>query len=138
VVITNASPQISDTVIDKGLFNGIDIIVVDGDNAGPVFDHVEVADSHCGFHVNSGSGMTIRNSYIHHNAYAMMVEGLVDGVFTHNNFMDNAVNLGACFGETVDAEQNYFQGAPQDGSCTNITFGASVSTPYTSDVGPRP
>src|SRR4051812_13593463 len=49
IEVVDASPRITDTVVDKGAFNGVDMIVVGGANAAPVFDHLEVADSHCAF-----------------------------------------------------------------------------------------
>jgi parallel beta-helix repeat protein len=137
-VLISGSPRITDTVIDKGEYGGIDIIVISGAASAPVFDHVEVADSHCGFHVNDGSGITITNSNIHHNAFAMMLEGSQNSVFTHNNFQDNTFNLGSCAGATANAQQNYFAGSPVDGSCTSLTIGTSAAAVYSSDVGPRP
>ena len=67
------SPQITNTSVTQGLFGGVDMIVVGGGHSAPLFDHVEVADSHCAFHFDESTGATITNSFIHHNAYGFMV-----------------------------------------------------------------
>jgi hypothetical protein len=137
VAVTDASPRITDTVVTQGAFNGVDMIVVDGDSSAPVFDHLEVADSHCAFHFNGGNGATITNSFIHHNAYGFMVVGSTSGHVVHNNFQDNAVNIGTCAGGSTEVKDNYFGGPPFDRSCIRLMVtGAAPSTPYATGVGP--
>jgi len=96
-----------------------------------------VADSHCAFHVGDAAGMTLIHSYVHHNAYAIMAGSEPAAVFSHNNFQDNSVNIGACGTIVADVQENYFAGAPFDDSCA-LTAASSASAPYTADVGPRP
>jgi len=138
-VSISGSPHLVDTVMDKGVYNGFDFVVIGGDTSAPVFDHVEVADSHCAFHVGDAAGMTLTHSYVHHNAYAIMAGSEPAAVFSHNNFQDNSINIGSCGTITADVQENYFAGEPfGDGSCPTLTAGTSASTPYTADVGPRP
>jgi hypothetical protein len=139
LAISSASPHITDTLVDQGAYGAVDIITVDGATSGPVFDHVEVSDSHCAFHANQGSGLTISNSYVHHNAYGIMAIGATGTMISHSNFQDNSINVGSCVttasGQLAD---DYFQGQPVDVSCGQFRLQNAVTAPYTTDVGPRP
>lgn len=137
-VAISGSPHLVDTVVDKGIYGGLDLVVIGGAGSAPVFDHVEVADSHCAFHVNDAAGMTLTHSYVHHNAYAIMAGSQPAAVFSHNNFQDNSINIGSCGAITADVQENYFAGEPFDGSCLTLTAGSSAIAPYAADVGPRP
>lgn len=137
LAIANASPHFTNVVVDKAQYDGIDMIVVDGDNAGPVFDHVEVADAHCAFHFNAGRGITITNSYVHHSSYGMMVNGALAGHVVHNNFEDDMVNIGSCSGGSLEARDNYFAGVAFDDTCAQLSVtGTAPPKAYTTDVGP--
>jgi len=139
IAVTDASPRITDTVVTQGAFNGVDMIVVDGESSAPVFDRLEVADSHCAFHFNTATGATISNSFLHHNAYGLMVVSSAAGHVVHNNFQGNQVNIGTCSGGTTEVKDNYFDGPPFDRSCTRLAVtGASPSAPYGAGVGPTP
>jgi hypothetical protein len=140
IFVSSASPQISDSSITQGLFQGVDMIVVGGVSSAPIFDHVEVADSHCAFHFDAGTGVTIRNSFVHHNAFGLMVEGSQAGHVVHNNFEDNDFNIGSCAGGSTEVADNYFAGLPfGDGSCDNLSVtGVTPPGAYTTGVGPTP
>jgi len=140
VLINNASPQITNTSVTQALFGGVDMIVVGGSASAPVFDHVEVADSHCAFHINQSTGAVITNSFIHHNAYGFMVIDSQSGHFNHNNWEDNEVNIGTCeSGISDEVADNYFAGDPfGDGTCTSLAVtGATPAVPYATGVGPQ-
>ena len=126
--------------MNQALYNGVDYVVVGGGTSAPVFDHVEVADSHCAFHFNDGSGAVISNSNVHHNAYGLMVIGSVNSQVDHNNFEDNSVNIGSCGGGSAVVSNNYFAGDPfGDGSCPDLVVtGVTPPGPYTTGIGPRP
>ena len=137
--VENASPHIIDTLVNLGAYGAEDLIVVNGASAAPVFDHVEVSDSHCAFHVNDGSGLTISNSYLHHNAYGIMPGGSTGTVISHTNFEDNLINVGSC--DTTATGQliaDYFQRQPADDSCLQLRLTNVVTAAYTTDIGPRP
>jgi hypothetical protein len=139
VFVSGGSPKLVDTVVSQGEYNGVDMIIVSGASAAPVFDHLEVADSHCAFHFNQGAGATISNSFIHHNAYGLMVGGSLNNQIVHNNFEDEAINIGSCAGTaSAQVTGNYFVGSPFDGSCQSLTASGTVTAPHTVDVGPRP
>jgi len=139
VFISNASPHITDTSVTQGVYLGVDLIIIGGANSAPVFDHVEVADSHCGFHIGESGGAVITNSWLHHNAYAFMLGASVAGHINHNNFQDNLVNLGTCYGTSLEVKDNYFEGAAFDDTCGNLTVtGTAPAGPYTTGVGPQP
>jgi hypothetical protein len=141
VLINNASPQITNTSVTQGLFGGVDMIVVGGSGSAPLFDHVEVADSHCAFHFNESTGATITSSFIHHNAYGFMVIGSEAGHFNHNNWEDNQINIGTCEGGISDeVAGNYFAGTPfGDGTCDSLTATGTATAPYANSVvGPQP
>ena len=125
----------------EGLFQGVDMIVVGGAASAPLFDHVEVADSHCAFHFDTSTGATISNSFVHHNAYGFMVIGSTAGQVLHNNFEDNDINIGSCgLAASLVVAANYFVGEPfGDGSCTTLSVtGVTPPGPYTTGVGPTP
>jgi hypothetical protein len=140
VLINNASPQVTNTSVTQGLFGGVDMIVVGGASSAPLFDHVEVADSHCAFHFNESTGATITNSFVHHNAYGFMIIGSEAGHFNHNNWEDNEINIGTCEGGIADeVADNYFAGeAFGDGSCSSLAVtGTTPAAPYTTGIGPQ-
>lgn len=139
ITIDSASPHITDTVVDQGLYGGVDLVIINGATSAPVFDHIEIADSHCAIHMNVSAGLTLTNSYIHHNTYAFMMYSSTGNVFTHNNFTDNTINLGTCVPTTTaQVTGNFFQGAPPaDTSCTSLEITGNAAAAYT-DVGPRP
>jgi hypothetical protein len=139
ILVDSASPHIVDTLVNQGAYGAEDLIVVNGSSAAPVFDHVEVSDSHCAFHVNDGSGLTISNSYLHHNAYGIMPTGSTGTVILHTNFEDNLINVGSC--DTTATGQltaDYFQRQPIDESCLQFQLTNVVTAAYTTDIGPRP
>jgi len=141
VLINNASPQITNTSVTQGLYNGVDMIVIGGTASAPLFDHVEVADSHCAFHFNESTGATISNSFIHHNAYGMMTFESQSGHFNHNNWEDNSIHIGTCqSGISDEVAGDYFDSAPfGDGTCDSLTATGTATAPYaTSVVGPQP
>jgi hypothetical protein len=139
VLINNASPQVTNTSVTQGLFGGVDMIVVGGASSAPLFDHVEVADSHCAFHFNESTGATITNSFVHHNAYGFMVLDSQSGHFNHNNWEDNEINIGTCEGGNADeVADNYFAGEAFDGSCSSLAVtGTTPAAPYATGVGPN-
>lgn len=139
VLVNNASPTLSDTVLDQGL--GSDIVIVSGATSKPVFDHLEVTNAHCAFHFNGGAGVTVSNSFVHDNAYAFMISGSVNTQITHNNFIANGINLGTCNPTaTAQVTGNYFGGLPpfNDGTCSSLAATGTTTVPYTAGVGPRP
>jgi hypothetical protein len=139
VFVSNASPRITDTAVTQGLYLGVDMIIVGGGNSAPVFDHVEVADSHCAFHINESGGTVITNSWLHHNAYAFMLGASLAGHINHNNFQDNLVNLGTCAGAAFEVKDNYFEGAAFDDTCAALEVtGVTPAGPYTTGIGPQP
>lgn len=141
VLINNASPQITNTSVTQGLYNGVDMIVIGGSASAPLFDHVEVADSHCAFHISESTGLTISNSFVHHNAYGMMTFESQSGHLNHNNWEDNSIHIGTCVsGISDEVAANYFDSAPfGDGSCDSLTATGTVTVPYaTNVVGPQP
>jgi hypothetical protein len=140
ISVTNASPRITDTLVDRGHYGVVDSIVVNGITSAPYFDHVEVSDTHCAFHINDSTGATISNSYVHHNAYGLMVGASTRAQILHNNFLDNTVNIGSCAGVATSGSvnDNYFAGTVFDSSCISLVSSGNAPAPYTTDVGPRP
>src|SRR5262249_8988945 len=96
-MVNNASPHVTDTLFDHGS-QGSDYIVIGGTGSAPVFDHIEVTQSHCAFHINQGMA-TISNSYVHGNAYAEMLESSTT-TWQNSNLENNQINIGDCFGGT--------------------------------------
>jgi hypothetical protein len=131
--VMNASPHITDTVFDHGSM-GSDYIIVNGTGSAPVFDHIEVTQSHCAFHNNQGMA-TITNSYIHGNAYALMLESSMTS-FQNSNLENNGIEIGDCFGGTATLTGCYVQGTTFSGT-TCGSANSPAAAPLTG-VGPRP
>jgi hypothetical protein len=140
VSVNNASPRIIDTLVDRGSYQIVDSIIVSGATSSPYFDHMEVADTHCAFHFAGSTEATISHSYLHHNAYGMMVGSSPKVQILNNNFLDNSVNIGSCAPVvTGDVNDNYFAGMPFDSTCVGLlALNRVAPAPYASDVGPRP
>lgn len=139
VSITGASPMLSDVLLDNAN-GGVDMVVVNGGTSSPQFDHMDIAQSHCAFHFNAGTGIKITNSNVHGNAYALMVEASAGTVVSGSNLYANAsVNIGACSGGSVSASGNYYSGitAAFDGSCSTMQNTNPVSS-MISTAGVRP
>lgn len=136
VVISDASPRISDTLIDNAN-GGTDMVAVNGVTSGPVFDHVAVQGSHCAFHLNGGIQVTVTGSLVKDNVYGMMVVGSKNTVVSGNNFTQNNINIGSCTTGSVTATGNFFVGEIFDASCANQTVTGAQNSPLPA-VGPRP
>jgi hypothetical protein len=110
--IMDASPTVTDFKAAGGN-GGQDSIIVNGTSASPQFDHVEVTSYHCAFHFNSGKGISITNSNIHDNYYAVMVSSVAPFTFMNSNLTGNqTANIGDCStGAAVTATGNYYGGA---------------------------
>ncbi len=140
IVVDNASPHLSNTLVDKGN-TGMDFITVNGGT--PVFDYMDITSCHCAFHFNAGTGITISNSNIHGNAYGLMVEGSTTNSIVHNNFTANNPNIGDCGGgSSATVKDNYFQGPAFAANCPKLTSttpaGAAYPLTGTGAVGPQP
>jgi hypothetical protein len=140
VGIDAASPVFTDTVVNNGFMSGIDMIVISGAGAAPMFDRMEVADSASAFTFSGGAAATISNSFIHHNAYGVTMGNSTASHIVGNNFQDNGVNIGACTVAGTEVKDNYFAGAPFDDTCNTWlkVTGTTPATPYTTGVGPMP
>ena len=132
-MIMNASPHVTDTVFDHGSM-GSDYIIVNGTGSAPVFDYIEVTQSHCAFHANQGM-LTVTNSYIHGNAYALMLESSMT-TFQNSNLENNGINIGDCFGGTATVSGSYVQGTLFSG--TNCGSSSNMATAPLTGIGPRP
>ena len=132
-LVNNASPHVTDSIFDHGS-QGSDYIIVGGTGSAPVFDHVEVAHSHCAFHANQGN-VTISNSYVHDNAYAEMLESSMT-TWQNSNLQNNGINIGDCFGGTATVTGCYAQGTLFSGTTCGSSSGMAGAP--LSGVGPRP
>ena len=132
-MVNNASPHVTDTVFHHGSM-GSDYIIVGGTGSAPIFEYIEVANSHCAFHNNAGV-VTVSNSYIHNNAYALMLESSMTN-FSTTNFENNQINIGDCFGGTASLNGCYVQGTTFTG--TNCGSASSPAGSPLTGVGPRP
>lgn len=133
--ITDASPEITDTLIDNSNQN-TDMIHVQGTSSAPVFDHTDISNAHCSLHFAQGTNCTIRNSNLHDVQYGLMVLASKGTSITHNNFQSNVHNIGSCGGGTATITGNYFEGAPFDGSCSSLSSTGDATAAFT-DVGVR-
>jgi len=137
--INNASPHISDVLMDHGS-SSADTVIIGGAASSPVFDHVEITQCHCAFHINQGTNVTVSNSYLHGNAYAFMIEASSTNV-QNTNMSNNGINIGDCFGGTAHVSGSYVPPPPSppmfDATCMGQTNTNPAGSPLTG-VGPRP
>ncbi|HKQ68595.1 MAG TPA: NosD domain-containing protein [Polyangiaceae bacterium] len=142
VQIISASPKITNSLFDKGKGpGGPDTIVVSGAASAPVFDHIDVSASHCAFHFNEGTGATISNSFVHNNTYGLMVEASSMNKIFHNNFVDNAIQLGTCQASaSAEVKDNFFMqrsgGDVFAAECSKLKNTMPAAAAHT-DVGPK-
>ena len=141
VVIQDASPMFTDLQVTNGVGNtSLDSIVVNG-NSSPKFDHVEVTGFHCAFHFGGGNNITISNSYVHDNSYALMVFDVTPFTFSNSNILLNQISIGDCGASLITVTGNYFGTAkafdPNDTNCTKQK-NTTPATSLISGVGYRP
>lgn len=132
LTILDASPSVSNSSFD-GSAALVDMVRIGG-NASPVFDHVLVQDAHCGFHTFGAANASprITNSRFERLAYGIMAYTMKP-VIENSVFIDNANDVGFCFGATADNvpelhDNHYSSGAALvDPSCFQI--GADDASP---------
>ena len=101
LTILDASPTVSNSSFD-GSNALVDMIRVGG-NSSPVFDHLHIADAHCGIHANGGVNSTpvVTHTVFERLSYGLMVyqtkPSISDSVFNMNGN-----DIGFCFGATAD------------------------------------
>jgi hypothetical protein len=144
LTILDASPTVTNSSFD-GSAALVDMIRVGG-NSSPVFDHLHIADAHCGIHANGGVNNTpvVTNTVFTGLAYGLMVyatkPSISDSVFTNNGN-----DIGFCFEATEAnaptlAGNFYSSGAAIiDPSCFQIgttdATPASAANPAAGPVG---
>jgi hypothetical protein len=134
VQISNASPHFANALADN--CGGADIFVVSGAVSSAVFDHMDVTSAHCAFHFNAGSDVTISNSNIHGNSYALMVEASQNTRITDSNLSQNTINVGTCAGGIVRISGSYIVGQVYDVTCASQPAPASPAGGPVPGVGP--
>lgn len=137
VQIIGGAPQLTDVLIDNARGN-VDMIVVSGTTTSPKFDHLEVTQSHCAFHFNEGQGITLTNSYVHDNSYALMVYGSKGNQLSGNNFVSNSVHIGVCSGGTMTTSGNFFSSAAFDQGCGATLTNTAPAGAMLQGAGVRP
>jgi hypothetical protein len=136
MTIMNASPKVTNSFFDGS--SAVTDMVRIGGASSPVFDHVHLAKAHCAFH-NFGANNNsprVTNSVIEHMAFGAMAF-TSKPVFEHSNFLNNANDVGYCYGATADnapsLDGNYYLSgdATVDASCFQIGTKATgtVSAP---------
>lgn len=99
LTVLDASPTVSNSSFD-GSAALVDMIRVGG-NSSPVFDHLYIADAHCGIHANGGVNSTpvVTNTVFERLAYGLMVYATKPSI-TDSVFIDNGNDVGFCFEAT--------------------------------------
>jgi hypothetical protein len=136
VVIDHASPVFADVTLDRGN-TSVDLVTLDGPDAGPHFDHVEVSQGHCAFHFNTGYNAAITHAFIHDTQYALMVEQSVNSQISASNLTQNAQNIGQCVGGSFVGNGNYVEGDVFDTSCVGQPNNSAAASAL-SNVGSAP
>jgi hypothetical protein len=99
LTILDASPTVSNSRFD-GSAALVDMIRVGGASS-PVFDHLHIADAHCGIHANGGVDNTpvVTNTIFERLAYGLMVYATKPSI-SDSVFIDNGNDVGFCFDAT--------------------------------------
>jgi hypothetical protein len=133
--VNAASPVFTDTLLDKG-GPFADMVDVSGVASSPVFDHVEISGVHCAIHMNQATDAVIKNSSFHDVAYGLMILGSTGSTVEHNNYKTNTTNIGLCSGGNAKINDNFFDSAAFDSTCSAQVNGSPATAALT-DVGPR-
>jgi nitrous oxidase accessory protein NosD len=136
IVIDHASPHIVDSTVDNGS-HGADLVQVNGTDSAPIFERMEVSNSHCCFHFNTSTNATIKTSYVHDCTYGLMIIFGIDSLLTGNNFERNAFALGLCLGGTATFRGNYVDGPFAESECSDLRNDSPALSPIPG-VGPGP
>jgi len=99
LTILDASPTVSNSRFD-GSAALVDMIRVGGASSA-VFDHLYIADAHCGIHANGGVNSTpvVTNTIFERLAYGLMVYATKPSI-SDSVFIDNGNDVGFCFDAT--------------------------------------
>ena len=136
VHINDAAPTIANTLIDNG--NSFhDHFEVTGAKSSPKFDHVEIANCHCGVHTADGVGIQITNSNIHNTEYGVMALAARGTMVSGNVFEHNTWDVGLCLGGTMTLQGNTYgaDGATFDPGCAMLDPNPADRPP--TGVGPQ-
>ena len=132
--INEASPVITNSMLDNGNpFH--DQITIVGYSSSPAFDHMEVMDSHCGVHMQEGTGIILTNSVIHGVSYGVMAGAAIGSRVEGNVFYDNVNDVGLCYGEDAPSLDGNFFG--EDGAAFDPACEEKITVNPTADVEPE-
>jgi len=100
LTIIDASPTVSNSSFD-GSNALVDMIRVGG-NSSAVFDHLYIADAHCGIHASGGVDNTpvVTNTIFERLSYGLMVYATKPSI-SDSAFIDNGNDVGFCFEATA-------------------------------------
>ena len=125
LTIIDASPSVKNSSFDGS--NALVDMVRIGGSSSATFDHVTVADAHCGFHTfgTNNASPKITNSRFERLSYGIMAY-TSKPIIEDSVFVSNGNDVGFCFGATADNapalhNNNYSTGAPViDPTCFDI------------------
>ncbi len=125
LTIMDASPTVMNCRFDGS--GGLNDMIRIGGSSSPVFDHIYVHASHCGFHVSGGTNNSprIKNSILEGLAYGIMAY-TSKAIFEDSVFRRNSTDVGICSGATKEnapsLSGNFFEGGALklDASCDRI------------------
>jgi hypothetical protein len=125
LTIMDASPTVTNCRFDGS--GGLNDMIRVGGQASPVFDHIYVHSSHCGFHTSGGTNTSMRvtNSVLENLAYGVMAFK-TQPIIEYSVFLTNSNDVGFCTDATADNTPKlrnnfYTDGAMKlDASCDRI------------------
>jgi hypothetical protein len=138
VIIGNnhsAAPTLSDLLIDQS--GGRTAVHVRDSASAPIFDHLEIAGAGAGFHLEDGTGITIKNASIHDCDTGIVEENATKSVVTASNFTKNMTHVGGCMTGDITLTGCYTDATAFDAACAMQTINMPAMK-ANGDVGPRP
>lgn len=143
LTIIDASPTVTNCRFDGS--GGLNDMIRIGGNASPVFDHIYVHASHCGFHTNGGTNTSphITNSVLENLAYGIMAY-TTQPIIENSVFKTNTNDVGMCSGATAQnapkLSNNFYTNGGAvllDASCDKIgTVDSAPATVANASAGP--
>ena len=143
LTIIDASPTVTNCRFDGS--GGLNDMIRIGGNASPVFDHIYVHASHCGFHTNGGTNTSprITSSVLENLAYGIMAY-TTQPIIENSVFKTNTNDVGMCSGATTQnapkLSNNFYTNGGAvllDASCDSIgTVDSSPATVANASAGP--
>jgi hypothetical protein len=132
LTVMDASPTVTNCRFEGS--GGLNDMIRVGGQASPVFDHIYVGNSHCGFHISGGTNNSpkITNTVFEKLSYGIMAYASAP-IVEDSVFLSSGSDIGMCSGATTDNAAKLRNNSYVDGQ---IHLDASCDRIGTKDTAP--